>query len=189
MSIINSNLNKKMTDDDIQIKIELFNISLKNKLKLQKNEDSFNYHNIDNIFNELNLYEKDNFNEFIFLFCEHNFELTTSLIKNDKSDFIINLIQIINENENKIINFIKNNHNDYIKLLNFFVDELYDYNQNTHIDKYSFSIIRNYFFILNKLTDFNFIYKNYSLKKNDEFNSTILEKIPHVLKSVKERKK
>ena len=41
MSIINSNLNKEMTDDDIQIKIELFNISLKNKLKLQKNEDSF----------------------------------------------------------------------------------------------------------------------------------------------------
>ena len=79
-----------MTDDDIQIKIELFNISLKNKLKLQKNEDSFNYHNIDNIFNELNLYEKDNFNEFIFLFCEHNFELTTSLIKNDS---------YLNENE------------------------------------------------------------------------------------------
>ena len=190
MSIINSNLNKEMTNDNIQIKIELFNISLKNKLKLQKNEDSFNYHNIDNIFNELNLYEKDNFNEFIFLFCEHNFDLTTSLIKDYQSDFIINLIHKINKDKNKsIINFIKNNHNDYIKLLNFFVDELYDYNQNTHIDKYSFSIIKNYFFILNKLTDFNFIYKNYSLKKNDEFNLTILEKIPNVLKSVKERNK
>ncbi len=105
MSIINSNLNKEMTDDDIQIKIELFNISLKNKLKLQKNEDSFNYHNIDNIFNELNLYEKDNFNEFIFLFCEHNFDLTTSLIKDYQSDFIINLIHKINKDKNKSIMF------------------------------------------------------------------------------------